>query len=158
MNRPGLKRRGVDLERAKAALREATRARPGVAAAYTNTEIGNGLSSDEAVAAAVERSFRADRAGEVYAVLKPGWIWFFERAAGTTHGQPNDDDLHVPLLAWGKGVAAGHYDTLVSPLAIAKTVGKVFRFAVGESDVDPLAPLVGEETSTPQTERKAAKK
>jgi len=158
LNRPVLKRRSVDLERAKTVLREAARVRPGVAAAYTNTEIGNGLPSEVAAARAVEKSFRADRVGEVYAILKPGWIWFSERAAGTTHGQPNDDDLHVPLLAWGKGVAAGRYDTRVSPLAIAKTVGKVFHFAVGEPDVDPLAPLVGDETRTPQTERKAAQK
>jgi predicted AlkP superfamily pyrophosphatase or phosphodiesterase len=158
LNRPVLKRRGVDLERAKTALREATRARPGVAAAYTNTEIGNGLSSEDAAALAVERSFRADRAGELYAILKPGWIWFYERAVGTTHGQPSDDDLHVPLLAWGKGVTAGRYETHVSPLAIAKTVGRIFRFAVGEPDVDPLAPLVEDETTTPRTERKAAQK
>jgi len=158
LNRPVLKRRGVDLERAKTALRDATQARPGVAAAYTNTEIGNGLSSEEAAAPAVERSFRADRAGELYAILKPGWIWFFERAAGTTHGQPNDDDLHVPLLAWGKGVRAGHYETRVSPLAIAKTVGKLFHFAVGEPDVDPLVPVVEDEARTPRTEKKAAQK
>ncbi|HEV2064000.1 MAG TPA: alkaline phosphatase family protein, partial [Thermoanaerobaculia bacterium] len=123
LNRPVLARRGLDLERVKSALADALRARTGVAAAYTNTQIGNGLPADAPGGLAVTRSFRADRAGDVYAILKPGWIWFYEKDAGTTHGEPNDDDLHVPVAAWGAGVAAGRYDTPTSPLAIAKTVG-----------------------------------
>jgi predicted AlkP superfamily pyrophosphatase or phosphodiesterase len=155
LNRPVLKRRGIDLERAKAALRDAARARPGVASAYTNTEIGDGLPTEDPVSLAVERSFRADRAGAVYAILRPGWIWFYERAAGTTHGQPNEDDVHVPLLAWGKAVSAGRYDTLVSPLAITKTVGKLFGFEIGEPDVEALAPVLQESSAARKQERKA---
>ncbi len=139
LNRPVLARRGIDLERAKSAVAAALRERPGVAAAYTNTEIGNGLPVGATAAEAVERSFRADRAGEVYVILKPGWIWFYRANAGTTHGQPNESDSHVPLLAWGAGVAAGRYESPTSPLAIAKTVGAIFDFAVGEPDVKPLS-------------------
>ncbi|MGH9399614.1 MAG: alkaline phosphatase family protein, partial [Thermoanaerobaculia bacterium] len=142
LNRPVLARRGLDLERVKSVLADALRARPGVAAAYTNTQIGDGLPADAPGSLAVTRSFRADRAGEVYAILKPGWIWMYEKGTGTTHGQPNDDDLHVPLAAWGAGVAAGRYDTPTSPLAIAKTVGALFGFSIGEPDVEPLAPVL----------------
>lgn len=138
LNRPVLARRGIDLERAKIAVRNALRARSGLAAAYTNTEIGNGLPDDSPAALAVTRSFRADRAGEVYAILKPGWIWLYQQNAGTTHGEPNESDTHVPLLAWGPGVVAGRYETPTSPLAIAKTVGAIFGFFVGEPDVEPL--------------------
>jgi hypothetical protein len=142
LNRPLLGRRGLELERVKSALADALRARTGIAAAYTNTQIGNGLPADAPGALAVTRSFRADRAGDVYAILKPGWIWSSEKDAGTTHGQPNDDDQHVPVAAWGAGVAAGRYDTPTSPLAIAKTVGALFGFAVGEPDVLPLNPVL----------------
>jgi arylsulfatase A-like enzyme len=138
LNRPVLARRGIDLERAKNAVRERLRGRPGIAAAYTNTEIGNGLPADAPASLAVTRSFRADRAGEVYAILKPGWIWFYASNAGTTHGQPNESDTHVPVLAWGAGVAAGKHAEETSPLAIAKTVGALFGFDVGEPDVQPL--------------------
>lgn len=141
LNRPVLARRGLDIERVKNAVKDALRSRPGLAAAYTNTEIGNGLPPGAPETLEVTRSFRADRAGEVYAILKPGWIWFYEKNAGTTHGQPNEDDTHVPLVAWGAGVVAGTYDTPTSPLAIAKTVGAVFGFQVGEPDVLPLAPV-----------------
>jgi len=143
LNRPVLARRGLDLERAKNAIRDALGLRPGMAAAYTSTQIGNGLPPDAFGALAVTRSFRSDRAGEVYAILKPGWIWFYEKNAGTTHGQPNEDDTHVPVAAWGAGVAAGRYDTPTSPLAIAKSVGALFGLSVGEQDVEPLAPIVG---------------
>jgi hypothetical protein len=131
---------GPDLERVKNEWRRSPAARGlGV---YTNTEIGNGL-PETVRRLAVTRSYRPDRAGEVYAILKPGWIWFYEKNAGTTHGQPNDDDTHVPVAAWGVGVAAGSYDTPTSPLAIAKTVGALFGFEIGEPDVQPLAPVLG---------------
>lgn len=159
LNRPVLARRGLDLERVKAAVRDAIRARPGAAGAYTNTEIGNGLPADAPGALAVMRSFRADRAGEVYAILKPGWIWFYEKNAGTTHGQPTEDDTHVPVAAWGAGVAAGSYDTPTSPLAIAKTVGALFGFEIGEPDVQPLAPLLGSpQAVTPEKKAAASKR
>ena len=138
LNRPVLVRRGIDLERAKAAVRDRLRGRAGIAAAYTNTEIGNGLPPDAPAALAVTRSFRADRAGEVYAILKTGWIWFFAADKGTTHGQPNENDTHVPLLAWGPAVARGRYDAPTSPLAIARTVAALFGFQAGEADVEPL--------------------
>jgi hypothetical protein len=142
LNRPALARRGLDLERVKNATRDALQARPGVAAAYTNTQIDDGLPPEAPGALAVTRSFRADRAGEVYAILKAGWIWFYQKNAGTTHGQPNEDDTHVPVAAWGEGVRAGTYDTPTSPLAIAKTVGALFGFEVGEPDVLALVPVL----------------
>jgi hypothetical protein len=142
LNRPVLRRRGLELERVKNAVRDAVKARPGPAGAYTNTEIGNGLPPDAPGGLAVMRSFRADRAGEVYAILNPGWIWFYEKNAGTTHGDPTEDDTHVPVAVWGAGVAAGRYDTPTSPLAIAKTVGALFGFEIGEPDVQPLAPVL----------------
>ena len=139
LNRPVLARRGLDLERVKNAVREALQGRPGVAGVYTNTQIGNGLPADAPGGLAVTRSFRADRAGEVYAILKAGWIWLYEKNAGTTHGQPDEDDTHVPVAAWGAGVRAAVNDTPTSPLAIARTIAAIFGFEVGEPDVEPLA-------------------
>jgi arylsulfatase A-like enzyme len=158
LNRPVLLRRGLDLERVKNAVRDAVKARQGSAAAYTNTEIGNGLPADAPGGLAVTRSFRADRAGEVYAILKPGWIWFYEKNAGTTHGQPNEDDTHVPVAVWGAGVRAGVYDTPTSPLAIAKTLGALFGFEVGEPDVLPLAPVLGSAQPAVPAKKAAAAK
>ncbi len=143
LNRPVLARRGLNAEAVKNAVRDWARARPGVAGAYTNTEIGNGLPPNTPDGLAVERSFRADRSGDVISVLKPGWIWSYGRQTGTTHGQPNDDDARVPLVIWGPGVRAGSFGGRVSPIAIARTVGALLGFEVGEPDADVLEAALG---------------
>jgi len=141
LNRAALARRRVPAERAKEAVRDWAREHPGVLTAYTDTEIANGLPAGGPHALAVERSFRADRSGDVVVVLKPGWI--FRGTTGTTHGQPRDDDARVPLLAWGAGVRAGSWDMRVSPLSIARTIGALFRFQAGARDVEVLEPVLG---------------
>jgi hypothetical protein len=143
LNRPVLSRRGIAPERVKAEIRDWMRLRPGVLAAFTNTEIEDGLPPTAPYAAAIQRSFVPGRSGDVLVVLKPGWMWSDGREAGTTHGQPNDDDAHVPLLAWGASVAVGTWQDRVSPLSIARTVGALFGFEVGEPDAEVLGPVLG---------------
>src|SRR5262249_34986623 len=103
VNRSAAARRAVDVQKLNAAVRDCVRSRPGVLSAFTNTEISDGLPSDAPHALAIERSFRADRSCDVFVVLKPGWMWSSGIEAGTTHGQPNDDDRRVPLAAFGAG-------------------------------------------------------
>ncbi len=152
LNRAVLARRGCDAERVKEAVRDWVKSRPGVLLAYTNTQILDGLPATAPFSLAIERSFRADRSGDIFAVLKPGWMWSFGKEAGTTHGQPYDDDARVPLLVWGAGVRAGSSDAKVSPLSIARTVGALFGFEVGEPDAEVLEPVLGREMGTKQLE------
>lgn len=151
LNRPALARRGLDVEQVKAAVRDWVRTRPGVLQAFTNTEIQDGLPATAENALAIERAFRADRSGDVFVVLKPGWMWSYGREAGTTHGQPNDDDTRVPLVAWGAGVKTGSWGPKVSPISIAKTIGLVFGFDVGEPDAEALDPVLGRDIGTKKT-------
>jgi hypothetical protein len=143
LNKAVLSKRGVPIERTKVVVRDFVRALPGVLTAFTNTEIGDGLPSGAPDALQVERSFRADRSGDIFVILKPGWMWSYGKDAGTTHGQPSDDDARVPLLVFGPGVKAGAWDTPVSPLAIAKTVAALFGFEAGEPDAEVLQPVLG---------------
>ncbi len=143
LNRPVLARRQLDAEAVKAAVRDWLRMRPGITAAHTNTELSNGLRAAEPNGLAIERSFRGDRSGDLLVVLKPGWVWSNGKDKGTTHGQPYDDDARVPLLAWGPGVSPGVYGGRVSPISIARTVGALFGFDVGEPDADVLEPVLG---------------
>jgi hypothetical protein len=41
------------------------------------------------------------------------------------------NDLHVPLMFWGKGVKHGTYDVEASPLDLARTVGAVVGVEAG---------------------------
>ncbi|MGH9368071.1 MAG: alkaline phosphatase family protein [Thermoanaerobaculia bacterium] len=153
LNRDVIARRGLSVEPVKEEVKEWVRGLPGVLAAYTNTEIGNGLPPDTPHALEVARSFRADRSGDVFVILKPGWMWSYGRDTGTTHGQPCDDDARVPLAAWGPGVAAGAWDAPVSPLSIARTVAALFGFEAGASDAQVLEPVLG---AKPQPAKAAA--
>ena len=152
LNRPVLARRGLSVEKVKEAVRDWMQTRPGVLEAFTNTEIVNGLPATAPFALAIERSFRADRSGDVYVVLKPGWMWSDGREAGTTHGQPHDDDARVPLLAWGPGVLHGSWAPKVSPISIARTIAALYGFEAGEPDAEVLEPVLGRPIGTKRTE------
>ncbi|HTD51784.1 MAG TPA: alkaline phosphatase family protein, partial [Thermoanaerobaculia bacterium] len=152
LNRPVLARRGLSVEKVKEAVRDWMLTRPGVLEAFTNTEIVNGLPATAPFALAIERSFRADRSGDVCVVLKPGWMWSDERQRGTTHGQPHDDDTRVPLLAWGPGVLHGSWAPKVSPISIARTIADLFGFEAGEPDAEVLEPVLGRPIGTKRIE------
>jgi hypothetical protein len=132
-------------------VRDWLRQRPGVRAAYTNTEVGDGLPATEPLGLAIERSFRADRSPDVVVYLRPGWI--FRKEPGSTHGEPTDEDSRVPLLAWGSGVRPGSWSIRVSPLSIARTVAALYGFEAGARDAEVLAAVLGrdEEVRSPAT-------
>ena len=153
VNRSVVVRRGLDAEAVKVAIRDWAARRPGVLAAYTNTEIADGLPKTAPHALAVSRSFRADRSGDVFVLLKPGWMWSSGREAGTTHGQPVDEDRRVPILAFGPGVVAGIYGGPAETVSIAKTLGALFGVNVGEPDAALLEPLLGR---APSAQKKVA--
>ncbi len=141
LNRAVLQRRRLPPEKVKEAVRDWLRGRPGVRAAWTNTEIADGLPPAERLALLVERAFRADRSPDVVVYLRPGWI--FKKEPGSTHGGTSDDDSRIPLLAWGPGVRAGSWDIRVSPLSIARTIAALYRFPAGAPDAEVLLPVLG---------------
>lgn len=110
LNRRRVAELQVDEKRVKRELRDLVRDMAGVAGAWAN--------GDE-LPPLMRASFRADRSGDVMIALKPGWIWHWG-SNSTTHGQPVDDDLRVPLIFWGKGVTPGRYDEPLSPADAAK--------------------------------------
>jgi hypothetical protein len=79
-------------------------------------------------------------------------MWSDGREAGTTHGQPHDDDARVPLLAWGPGVLHGSWAPKVSPISIARTIAALYGFEAGEPDAEVLEPVLGRPIGTKRTE------
>jgi len=144
LNKEVLKKRGVPAETAKEEVPNWVKTRPSVLTAYTNTEIGNGLPDSALFATAVMRSFRPDRSGDVFILLRPGWIWNVgPDPIGTSHGSPYEEDIHVPLLVWGAKVKRGSFEEPVSPLSIAKTIAAIFQVRAGAEDVAVLQPALG---------------
>jgi arylsulfatase A-like enzyme len=67
----------------------------------------------------------APDAGVVLTVtLQPGSIWAAsDGAVIAMHGQPSEDDTHVPIIFWGRGIKAGTYATRMNTVDIAPTLG-----------------------------------
>jgi arylsulfatase A-like enzyme len=122
----------LDGERVKRAFRDAALALRGVSAAFTNSELLTMRAPASDIEAAVRRTFRADRSGDVIVTLKPGYIWDYT-GTGTTHGQPVEDDQHVPVMFWGLGIAAGRFDSEAEPTDIARTIASLFGFEAGST-------------------------
>lgn len=123
----------LDPERVKAAIRDALRGMKGVAGAWTNSELNVPNPSASGVELAMRNAFRADRSGDVLAALKPGWIWNYG-STGTTHGQPVEDDMHVPVMFFGRGIHPGTFSTAAAPTDIAKTLGVLISVDAGGPD------------------------
>jgi len=61
------------------------------------------------------------RSGDMFIILKPGWI--HDRGGkGTTHGSGYSYDTHVPLLFMGAGVTKGSSNQMVNIKDIAPTI------------------------------------
>jgi arylsulfatase A-like enzyme len=123
---------GLDGERVKRALRDVivSLRSEGFANAWTNTEMitpNARASRDEQL---MRASYRSDRGGDVLMALRPGWIWYWG-SNSTTHGQPVDNDLHVPLMLYGAGIKPGRYETDASPVDLAPTLGTLLGVDAG---------------------------
>jgi len=63
-------------------------------------------------------------AGVVLTVtLQPGSIWSAGELQIAMHGQPTEDDSHVPIIFWGRGVRRGSYTGRANTVDIAPTLG-----------------------------------
>ncbi|HEY2324163.1 MAG TPA: alkaline phosphatase family protein [Thermoanaerobaculia bacterium] len=130
----------LDPEAAKIAIRDAARKMTGVAGAWTSSELNVPNPQASGVELAIRNAFRADRSGDVLVALKSGWIWNYG-PTGTTHGQPVEADMHVPVMFYGRGITPGTYTTTAAPTDIAKTLGALLAVDAGGSDSHVLSCL-----------------
>src|SRR6266702_223729 len=79
----------------------------------------------------------APDAGLVLTVtLQPGSVWDIPNLPIAMHGQPTEDDSHVPIIFWGRGVRRGSYTGRANTVDIAPTLGALLG-------VPPLALVDG---------------
>jgi len=92
-------------------------------------------SSEEPLHQALQKSFHADRSGDVLWVLDP-YCLPREKRKGTSHGSPYDYDAHVPLLLIGAGIRSGSFERAVSPSCIASSVARLLHIAPPAGNVE----------------------
>jgi len=55
--------------------------------------------------------------------LQPASVWDIPNVPIAMHGQPSEDDSHVPIIFWGRGVRSGSYSGRMNTVDIAPTLG-----------------------------------
>jgi predicted AlkP superfamily pyrophosphatase or phosphodiesterase len=92
---------------------------PGVLRAYSRDDLENDRFVGDTLGHQAALSHFAGRSGDLMVVWKPYWI---DSASTTTHGSGYQYDTHVPVLLWGKGIAAGERLELAAPTDVAPTL------------------------------------
>lgn len=128
LDREAIARHGLDFEGVAHAARDKLLAEPGIAAAYTRTELMPGSRAAGPFLEAMRRSWHPQRSPDLQFVLKPHWM---PGRAVATHGSPHPYDTHVPLMLWGpRWVKAGRIDRPVEIVDLAPTLAGWLRVPV----------------------------
>jgi predicted AlkP superfamily pyrophosphatase or phosphodiesterase len=132
VDRPTLRRHGVDPDSLVAAFAAAVRQNPGVARVQTMRDLDAADTVNDAVSRRWVHAIPRDLPIELVVTLKPGNTW--STAAYAEHGQPSDDDAHVPILFYGAPFRPGRYGGFTRVTDIAPTLAAV----LGVSPTEPL--------------------
>jgi arylsulfatase A-like enzyme len=89
----------------------------------------------------VANGFYPSRGGDIYIVFKSNWIENFT-SYGTTHGQWNPYDAHIPLLWYGWGIKQGKTNRETYMTDIAPTIAALLRIQMPGGAVGKVIPEV----------------
>ena len=115
LNRRSLAARKLDPDTVADSLAQWLRGQDGVERVFTRKQLVAPPTADEdAITGRVRKAYRPDRGGDIY-VVTDEFSLASSSGSGTSHGTPHDYDTHVPLVAFGPGVAGGRRDDAVTP-------------------------------------------
>ena len=96
---------------------------PGVSRAFASTNIES-TSLPKPLKEAFQNGYYPSRSGDLQIIYQPNWIEGFE-TKGTTHGNWNPYDAHIPLLWYGWHIKPGSSNKLVNITDIAATMANL---------------------------------
>lgn len=134
VDRPAFARAHVDVDSTLHRFADVVRKVPGVGRVDFVRTLAQADTVHDAVARRWLHMLSPELPVELVVSLEPYAYW-----AGTpiaTHGTPNDEDAHVPLIFWGAGIRAGRYGEFARVVDIAPTIAHLL-------DVPPLERLDG---------------
>jgi hypothetical protein len=100
------------------------RAVPGVRRVDGLADLARADTASDPVARRWLHQLPADAGVVLVVTLQPGSVWESESVIAM-HGQPSEDDSHVPIMFWGRGVKRGIYRGRVNTVDIAPTLGRL---------------------------------
>lgn len=119
LDEPGLAAGGFDVELAQRTVQGALLAVPGIAAAYTRTELERLQAAG--VASEIVLAFDAERGGDVLYTRQP-FALEDDDGDGTGHGSPWSYDRRVPILWYGDAILPGRQHGVAEVRDIAPTL------------------------------------
>lgn len=130
---------GLDQDAVYTVARDAAKTVPGIATAFTRTELAGSNTSDP-VLNAMRKSWDPQRAAPLQIVIKPYWL-LSSSSRGASHGTPWDYDTHVPLLAWGpQWLGRGEVKTRVGVVDIAPTLSRILDLRLPDRSEGQVLP------------------
>jgi len=134
LDRPGLAQRGVDVDSAVLALTAVLHGVHGVLRVDTPGSVAAADTATDAIARRWRNAVPPDIGAELMVTLGPKFA--FGNPSYAEHGQPSDDDTHVPIVFMGPGIQPGMYANRVSVVDIAPTLALLLG-------VRPTEPILG---------------
>src|SRR3989454_8361990 len=95
---------------------------PGVARVIKPADLARADTASDPVARRWLHHLAPDAGVVLTVTLQPGSVWDIPNVPIAMHGQPTEDDAHVPIIFWGRGVRGGSYAGRMNTVDIAPTL------------------------------------
>jgi arylsulfatase A-like enzyme len=102
---------------------------PGVARVIKPADLARADTANDPVARRWLHHLTPDASVALTVSLQPGSVWDIPNVPIAMHGQPSDDDAHVPIIFWGKGIRRGVYAGRANTVDIAPTLAALLGVA-----------------------------
>ncbi|MGH7607554.1 MAG: alkaline phosphatase family protein [Gemmatimonadales bacterium] len=136
---------GVNTDSILAAVAARIRAVPGVGRVDRPADLARADTASDPVARRWLHHLPPNAGVVLVVTPQPGSVWAIENLPIAMHGHPTDDDAHVPIILWGRGIRPGTYARRMNTVDIAPTLGQLLGLTPlslidGHARRDALAP------------------
>lgn len=131
-DRPGLAAAHVDADSLLDAFAATVRKVPGVASVERVRDLARADTTRDFAARRWFHMLPPDLPADLVITLKPFAYW--QGVTYATHGSPNEEDAHVPILFYGPMIRPGRYDRRALVVDMAPTLARI----VGVQPAEPL--------------------
>ena len=133
LNRALIKQKGLNKDLIDKSVIDYLMTQPGMYRAFAIDKL-DAVTLNATIKSSVANSYYPQRSGDIEMLFKPQWIENFENG-GTTHGEWNPYDSHIPLLWYGWNIRPGHTSREVYMTDIAPTVASLLHIQMPSGSI-----------------------